>query len=129
MFRGPVMSFVYESLLKQVGKEIEKGAKKQRSKAARLVAGKIRKKISDVWVKGKHSAPGEPPGTITGNLKKGVYTFDGKNSSFAGTRSPAYHAYMLEFGTSRMKPRPFVYNTFEECASDVQKILSEPWVK
>lgn len=130
-------AFYLKSLITEVGKEIENGARKQRAKAARFVAKAIRKKISDVWVKGKHSAPGEPPGMITGDLKKGVYTYNGKNASFAGTHEPAYHAFLLEFGhfagkknSNRkwVEPRPFVYNTFAECENEVLQILAEPWV-
>lgn len=120
--------FYVQNLLKEVKKEIDKGAKRQRSAAASFVAKQIRKKISDVWFKGEHSAPGEAPGMVTGNLRKGVYTYNGKGSSFAGTHAPAYHVYLLEFGTKNMKPRPFVYNTFDECTDEVERILNGKWL-
>lgn len=106
--------FKYESLIKPVLKEIETGARKQRVKAANYVKGKIKKKALAM--------------KVTGNLAKGVYAMHGKISSFVGTRAPAFHAYLLEFGTAKMRPHPVVYPTFTEEENEVNKILSEPWV-
>jgi hypothetical protein len=142
--------FFFETRIKQVMKEIEAGARKQRAAAASLIRSKIKKKISDVYFSGHHSKPGEPPGKISGNLMSGLYKFNGKKASFVGFRMPAYHAFLLEFGSTKsnprmtkgkgakrkkirstgyLAPRPVVYPTFVESETEVNKILSEPWVK
>jgi hypothetical protein len=130
--------FTYEgTLLRKMEHEIKEGEKRNRTKAAKFLLKKIKDKISDVWVVGKHSGPGEPPGKITGNLIKGLYTYSMKTVSFVGLHAPAFHNYLLEFGHFAGKganrvwvaARPYFYNTLIENAEEVKKMLSEPWVK
>lgn len=105
--------FSYDgSLMKSVCKEIESGMRKNRIKAARHIKNKIKKKATDI--------------KVTGNLARGVYMSNGKgNVSFVGIHAPGFQNYLLEFGTSKMKPHPIVYPTFEEEANAVEAILSE----
>lgn len=80
------------------------------------------------------SAPGEPPARRTGNLrlhwngqvKEGRSTGRGV-SIIAELESQEPYAGMLEHGTSKMAPRPFVEKIKEEAAVEIKKIYSEPY--
>jgi len=56
----------------------------------------------------KASAPGETPATITGKYANGVRTIVRPKEFVFGNITP--YAGYLEFGTSRMKPRPGLSN-------------------
>ena len=131
-----VNAMQYTSLFKEIGLELDKGSEKQRKKAANVVRAAIRQKLGKRTV----SAPGQPPAKDSGNLQKGVYAKHDKRTSYVGIRSPGYHQFIMEFGReagtdrkgraiSRMEPRPSVYPTFAEKADEVERIMSEPWVK
>lgn len=128
-FNVELQSFVTDTM-----KEIRSGADKQRKLAARHVREKIKSKALAI--------------KVTGNLAKGVYDKHTKNSSFVGIKAP--HAFLVEFGSWKSSPRmtkgkgkyrkkirsvgtmpanPIVYPTFAEEEKEVERILSETWVK
>lgn len=80
------------------------------------------------------SAPGEPPARRTGNLrlhwngqvKKGTSSGNGIEV-IAELESQEPYAALLENGTSKMAPRPFVEKIKEEAAPEIQRIYGEPY--
>jgi HK97 gp10 family phage protein len=124
-----------KSSLKMIEKEISIAERKLRNRAAIHVRDRIREKISGPGP----SAAGSPPGKHSGNLKKGIRIKDLGQETLVGAMAPAWHAHLLEFGTDErflksgksvggVKPRPFIFPTFEEEKSNVQQILSEAWL-
>lgn len=116
----------YTEVFKGVMKDIWAKDKELRGKAAAHVKSAVRKKID----KNERSAPGEPPGKVTGNLLKGLRSENKKTMALVGFKAPAYHANLLEFGASGsrkgpMAARPFFFSTFAEEAGAVESILSE----
>jgi len=86
------------------------------------------------------SAPGEPPAQVTGDLKKSVMTniviekdtIIGEvgsglsyNSKGEGGVGVDYGA-MLEYGTMKMLPRPWLRPSFEQSQAEVEDILQQP---
>jgi HK97 gp10 family phage protein len=124
----------------QINKVLTNRRRELLKKAAKHVQNAMKKKVSDNYFEGFHSAPGEPPGKVTGNLLKGIQNQVDKDEAIVGIKSPGYHAHLLEFGTSKrsatklknanrgsMAPRPFVLPTWEEEKETVKAILSESW--
>lgn len=80
------------------------------------------------------SAPGEPPARRTGALRLhwngNVKTSDsgnGKKQVIAELESGEKYASMLEEGTTKMAPRPFVEKIKEEAMPEIQRIYSESY--
>jgi len=69
-----------------------------------------------------------PPGTFTGNLKKGIDRYVNKTGTgaYVGAMAPAYHMHLLEFGTKNMPAYPLIAPAFERKESQIKQILSEP---
>lgn len=80
------------------------------------------------------SAPGEPPARRTGNLrlhwngqvKKGAASGNGIEV-IAELESQEEYASMLENGTEKMAPRPFVEQIKEKAMPEIEKIYGEPF--
>lgn len=72
------------------------------------------------------SSPGEPPHVFTGNLKRSAFSKLVKKGTAvrAGVKGP--HAHLLEFGTKRMMPRPFIRPALVRVMPRIQKILTRP---
>lgn len=74
------------------------------------------------------SQEGNPPAVDTGTLRRSItYTID--ESKMVGKvgstiNDPPYGAY-LEFGTSRMKPRPWLKPAIEKSKETIEKILGK----
>ena len=75
------------------------------------------------------SAPGEPPAVQLGDLRKSVKSGVEKKgedvTGFVGTELEK--GSMLEFGTRKMKPRPWLRPSFEKAKSKVKDILGGKW--
>ena len=74
------------------------------------------------------SAPGEPPAVATGQLRSSIkYRIVGDMKVTGEVGSELKKAVELEFGTKRIKPRPFLRPTFQEELSTIKNILSRRW--
>lgn len=80
------------------------------------------------------SAPGEAPARRTGNLRMHWNgQIKSENTSGEGVviiaelESKESYAALLENGTSRIKPRPFVDKIKEKAMPEIQKIYREPY--
>ena len=74
------------------------------------------------------SAPGEPPAVMTGQLRTSIkYRIVGDMKVTGEVGSKLKKAPMLEFGTKKMKPRPFLRPTFQEELPEIKNILSRKW--
>lgn len=79
--------------------------------------------------KGHHpSLPGNPPAVDTGTLRRSItYEVDEENlvGRVGSTQTnPPYGAY-LEFGTSRMQPRPWLKPATEKSMETIKKLLGK----
>ena len=78
--------------------------------------------------KGHHpSLPGNPPAVDTGTLRRSV-TYQVDENELVGyvgsnLKDPPYGAY-LEFGTSRMKPRPWLKPATEKSMEKIKEIMA-----
>jgi HK97 gp10 family phage protein len=120
---------------KEVLGTIKKKDSQLRMVAAKHLKEKIKTKISkstevSIGPKGgvsvERSSKGEPPRKDAGNLVRGLAIKGGPRVHYVGFKSPGHHAALLEFGSTKMKPRPFMFSTFGEEAETIKKILSEP---
>ena len=69
----------------------------------------------------KASAPGQPPASDTGNLVSQIMSVaDGKNTL---VESRAEYSKFLEFGTSKMLPRPFLFPASEKSTKKIVQVL------
>jgi HK97 gp10 family phage protein len=71
--------------------------------------------------KHKSSAPGEPPASDTGFLVSNIKRFIDGDGLGGEVRSRAFYSKFLEFGTSKMLPRPFMFPALEK---NRQKIIT-----
>lgn len=77
------------------------------------------------------SAPGEPPAQATAQLRqsiKGIVEGEGRKV-IGKVGTPLAHGKHLEFGTRRIKPRPWLKISFEKALPKVKSILSRKWLK
>ena len=69
----------------------------------------------------KASAPGQAPASYTGNLVSQIMSVaDGKNTL---VESRAEYSKFLEFGTSKMLPRPFLFPASEKSTKKIVQVL------
>ena len=69
----------------------------------------------------KASAPGQEPASDTGNLVSQIMSVaDGKNTL---VESRAEYSKFLEFGTSKMLPRPFLFPASEKSTKKIVQVL------
>jgi len=74
----------------------------------------------------RSSSPGKPPKSDTGELSRSVTAKKtGKGQSELRVKSP--YAGALEYGTSKMKARPFVAPAVTELKKRVDKKLKDDW--
>jgi len=80
------------------------------------------------------SAPGEPPARRTGNLRlhwngqvKCEKASNGGTAVIAELESQEPYAGILEHGSRRMAPRPFVERIREKAVPEIEKIYSKPY--
>jgi len=75
------------------------------------------------------SAPGEPPAVDTGELRQSVrWTIEGSGTEVTGTvGTKKKHGKMLEFGTTKIKARPWLHPSFLKSLDKVKQILGSKW--
>ncbi len=75
------------------------------------------------------SAPGEPPARQLGDLVKSVKVAIevDKGHVIGAVGTDLDKGAMLEFGTSKMEPRPWLRPSFEKSAAKVKEILTRVW--
>jgi HK97 gp10 family phage protein len=131
--------YLYKSQIKQIQKELEKEQKSRIRDAAVYARKKVRSKIK----KSNSSAPGTPPKSRSGDLRKGIKYKVYPEYAFVGATGPAHHAHLMEFGTDerftkegkstgrvdKTAPRPFLFPTFLEEKETIKKKLAGVWVK
>lgn len=107
---------------KQLKREIEAKCLKNMGTACRFLVSEIKKDLG-----GKSpSAPGEPPGVVTGELRRSMtYEIEKTPQGITGrVGTNKEYAVPLEFGTSRMAARPFLRPGFEKNRKPIAKILT-----
>jgi len=86
-------------------------------------------KVPGTGVEYTASAPGEPPAVQLGDLRKSVkggIEKEGKDViGFVGSELPK--ASMLEMGTSKMLPRPWLRPSFEKSSDKIKEIFTKVW--
>ena len=85
-------------------------------------------------------APGEPPAIDLGNLRASIsHNVETKNEQITGKVFPAIdylaakatsgtdveYGYYLEYGTSRIKPRPFLRPALNACRNKIKSIFQK----
>jgi HK97 gp10 family phage protein len=83
------------------------------AKVSQAGTGKIYKKKNKTH---QASRPGQAPATDTGILKANIFADLAQNQLAArfGVKAGVKYARMLEYGTSKMKPRPFIRPAFKK---------------
>lgn len=76
------------------------------------------------------SLPDNPPAVDTGTLRRSItYNVSGTKGEVGSTlKNPPYSAY-LEYGTSRMKPRPWLKPATDKNRGEIQKLLVNAMIK
>lgn len=118
--------FKLQSYVKSVSKEIDRAA----SENVRLACQTVKKDLDDVLNSRQKSAPGSPPGKLSGKLKKGnKYQIKNVLWGFEGEiGNTDFKALWMEFGTSKMAARPFFATTLERNQERIKEILSRKLV-
>ena len=124
--------------------ELEKNLKNISTKGKELIAHAVFKSVADVEKEAKQSiqrgakagvvykrynprrthkasAPGQPPASDTGFLVSNIKRFIDGDGLGGEVRSRAFYSKFLEFGTSKMLPRPFMFPALEK---NRQKIIT-----
>lgn len=100
------ISELYDSLV-----EMGEIAERNLRSAIQASVLKVERTAKEDMSLGSPSAPGEPPAVVTSLLKNSIShrieeDEEGRPSGVVGTS--VEYAWHLEFGTSKMKPRPFL---------------------
>jgi HK97 gp10 family phage protein len=109
---------IRQAVADEINKAVYASAQQVATEAKRSLqeggkSGRIYKRRS---VTHQASAPGEAPATDTGRLVNSISAYtggDGEAFTVAG-RGTALYAPLLEFGTSRIQPRPFMFPALEK---------------
>ena len=70
------------------------------------------------------SAPGQAPASDTGNLVSKIIVKQ-KSKNVTQVESGADYSKFLEYGTSKMEPRPFLFPAFEKSRGNIAKAVFE----
>jgi HK97 gp10 family phage protein len=114
--------FKIESYVKSVSREIDRAA----SENVRLACQTVKKDLDDVLNSRQKSSPGGPPGKLSGELRKGnKYQIKNVLWGFEGEiGNTNFKAPWMEFGTEKMRARPFFAKTLEQNQARIKEILS-----
>ena len=111
-----------------VTQDVEKEVMKNLWAAAIFLQSRLREKINrgNPAPGDNPSAPGEAPKKRTGNLQDNVLIKADKGSLriTVGLGLNADYGIWLEFGTSRIAPRPWIRSTWEESKAGVMALAS-----
>ena len=124
--------------LDSLSKGSQQEAKKAIAKVSYKIEGDCKDNISSgsrsgrIYKRGKTrthqaSAAGEFPKTDYGDLVKNIkaeFNFSGFEST-VGSRLSAPHGFWLEFGTPKMKPRPWLSRTINENKKFIKKTFDD----
>lgn len=99
-----------------------RGADQAMARLAELAADRMRASMRSA---ASPSSPGSPPGIVTGNLIKGVYSAHqpGTLRAVAGIDSPHWH--FAEFGTVKMAARPVIRPSGAAVALTAERVMKE----
>lgn len=123
----------------RVIKKIESKSKQRLEEALEHNKKKVKDKLSrgsgggrTYEINGKMhtaSAPDEPPAELRGNLSESIaYKIEEKRGDPEGVIGSTYFtSFWMEFGTERMRPRPFLGETLEEERRQTMRILGRTW--
>ena len=110
--------------LKSLEKDLEEPFREVIKGGAQLIRGEAIKSIQTGPKSGrtyekynprrthKASAPGEAPASDTGNLVRNI-TVKQKSQDIVTVESGAHYSKFLEYGTSKMQARPFLFPAFK----------------
>lgn len=98
-----------------------------------LKSGKGFRKFTTLgWKESHPSAPGEIPHVVTGALRRSITWSRSIGNAYVrkiGSTLPPTpgskysYAFYLEFGTSRMAARPFMYPALRKCADRIARLI------
>lgn len=138
---GATIKGVVEETIEKVGHQVlsraTRGVNALRNAELNVLkgqrSGKVYRKPYTKSATYRASAPGEPPARRTGNLRLHWNGNVKTESVSSGVRvyiqleSQEEYASILEKGTSKMAPRPFVGAIIEKAEPDIRKIYDEPY--
>lgn len=71
-----------------------------------------------------------PPAVDTGTLRRSItYNVDGLKGEVGSTLKDVPYGAYLEYGTSRMKPRPWLKPATDKNRAEIQKLLTNAMIK
>lgn len=121
-----------EEVLAKIDREAEELARKQErgmTKACLIVEAYAKEHMSPE----SPSSPGEPPAVVTGQLRASighqVVEEDGKVVGYVGVPAAVPYGEYLEFGTSRMQPRPFLNPALGANRAEITEAIREELAK
>ncbi len=120
---------VRQAVADEINKAVFASAQKVAAEAKKSImdgnkSGRVYKRRS---VTHKASAPGEAPASDTGRLVNSINAYalkDGEAIAVAG-RGTVKYAAMLEFGTSKIAPRPFMFPALEKSKAWIAERLNK----
>lgn len=107
---------------RQATQRIEAGMDNGLAKAAAQLQANLKETLNQRnSLSGPPSSPGEAPGKRTGNLGRSVQIEREGNSYAVGT--PHAYGRYLEYGTTKMDARPWLWRTVEASAAQLIRIV------
>ena len=128
------------SQLKQLNKQLEPDFQEIVKGGGQLIRGEAVKLIQQGSKSGvvyekynprrshRASAPGEAPASDTGNLVSKIIVKQ-KTKNITNVESNANYSAFLEYGTSKMQPRPFMLPAFEKSKKPITEATFKRVVK
>ena len=116
---------------KNYSKQMEKKVKEVIGVAGNLVRNtaitSIQSGAKSGVMYGKHqaSAPGQAPATDTGFLQSNIVLNINASGLVANVESRASYSKFLEFGTVKMKARPFMFPALEENKPKIRRLFAK----
>ena len=83
-------------------------------------------KIGKRWKPHQASAPGEPPAIDNGELAQSINFQVKDNGTVGEVGSDKKHSLYMEYGTSKIKPRPWLKPAFKNSKDKITEIFTKP---